>query len=165
MEVKRGIKRSRVYVSASSSSSNETSMPPSFPIPSSSLSASSLKGSSQGPPSPMHEHGEPSEVFPVVDLTSEEEDAPDTSRDEKIAWKLFSDLNHGLLGPPSNDNIIVLNDSEEEEEVQEDDRANAEAAPSSIGNSLAPSTSATADDDAPDKVQDDSSGGGTPDRV
>jgi hypothetical protein len=34
-----------------------------------------------------------------VDLTSKEEDAaPNTSRDEEIACKLFSDLNHSLLG-------------------------------------------------------------------
>jgi hypothetical protein len=33
----------------------------------------------------MYEHGEPSEGFPVVDLSSEEEDAfPDTSHDEEI---------------------------------------------------------------------------------
>jgi hypothetical protein len=48
----------------------------------------------------------------VADLTSEEEeDAPDTSRDEEISRKLFGDLNRGLLGPPGDDNIIILNDS------------------------------------------------------
>jgi hypothetical protein len=51
----------------------------------------------------VYEHDEPSEGFPVVDLSLEEKDAmPDTSRDEEIAWKIFGGLNHGLLGPPGN---------------------------------------------------------------
>jgi hypothetical protein len=64
----------------------------------------------------MYEHGEPSEGFPVVDLSSsEEEDAfPDTSRDEEITRKLFGGFNRGLLGPPGDGRIIILNDSDEE---------------------------------------------------
>jgi hypothetical protein len=100
----------------------------------------------------------------MVDLIlEEEEDAPDTSRDEEIARKLFNDLNHGLLGPPSDDSIIVLSNSEEEEGVREDDRTNAKVMPSSTRNSPAPS--AATDDNAPDEVQDDSSGSGTSDWV
>jgi hypothetical protein len=141
-------------------------MPPSSPIASSPPPASSLGGLSQGPLSPMYKHGEPFEGSLVVDLSSEEEDAsPDTSRDEEISQKLFGDLNRGLLGPPGDGNIIILIDSNEEEEVQEDDRANAEATPSSARNFPAPITSAAADDDAPDEVQDCSSGGDTPDPV
>jgi hypothetical protein len=64
----------------------------------------------------MYEHGEPSEGFPMVDLSSQEEDtAPNTSRDEDIIRKLFDDLKCDLLGPPGDGNIIILNDSEEEE--------------------------------------------------
>jgi hypothetical protein len=87
----------------------------------------------------MHEHGEPSEGFSVVDLSSKEEYAfLDTSRDEEIARKLFGDLKRVLLGPPDDNNMIFLSDSDEEEEVREDDHVDAEAAPFFVGDSLAP---------------------------
>jgi hypothetical protein len=70
----------------------------------------------------------------------------------------------GFLGLPESGNVIVLNDSKEEEEACDDDRADAEATPSSTGDSSAPTVFAT-DDEAPDGVQDGSSGGSTPDRV
>jgi hypothetical protein len=90
----------------------------------------------------MYEHSEPSEGFSVVDLSSGEEDAtPDTSQDEEITRRLFSNLNRCLLGPPDDGHIIILNDSKEEEEVREDDDADGEAAPSSDRNSPASTTS------------------------
>jgi hypothetical protein len=101
----------------------------------------------------MYEHGEPSEGFLVVDLSLGEDNAfPDTSRDEEIARKLFDGLNHMILGMPSDDNVIFLSDSDddEEEEACKDDRADAEATPSSAGDSLAPTASATNDDDGPE---------------
>jgi hypothetical protein len=108
----------------------------------------------------MHEHSESSEGFLVMDLTSTEEDAaPDTSQDEEIACKLFGDLNCGLLGPLGDNNVIILSDSEEEDEMREDDRVDTEVASSSARNSPAP---AAIDEDTPDEVQGDSSGGGTP---
>jgi hypothetical protein len=83
----------------------------------------------------MHEHGEPSERFPVVDLSPEEVDSlPDTSQDEEIAQKLFGDLNCGLLGMPHDDNIIILSDFNKEEEVRMDDRD--EVVPSSAASPL-----------------------------
>jgi hypothetical protein len=91
-------------------------MPQPSPTVSSLPPASSPEGSSQGPSSPMYEHGEPFEGFSMVELSSEEEDViPDTSQDEEITQKLFNDLNHGLLGPPGDDHIIVLSDPDEEE--------------------------------------------------
>jgi hypothetical protein len=106
----------------------------------------------------MYEHDGPSEEFLVVDLSSEEEEATsDTSQDEDITHKLFSDLNRGLLGPSSNGSIIIISDTEEEA-VYEDDHADADAAPSSLRVSQAPSIAAN--NDAPDGVQDDSSDGG-----
>jgi hypothetical protein len=102
----------------------------------------------------------------VVNLSLGEEDTfPDTSWDGEIAQKLFNDLNHGLLRPPDDGNVIILSDSEEEEEeeeedVREDDHTYADIAPSSTMNSLTPTFSAAADDDAFDGVQDGSSGGG-----
>jgi hypothetical protein len=85
----------------------------------------------------MYEHGEPSEGFPMVDLSSEEEEATsDTSWEEEITHKLFGDLNHDLLRPPGDDNVIIISDSKEEEDVREDDDVDAEVAPSSTWNSL-----------------------------
>jgi hypothetical protein len=81
--------------------------------------------------------------------------APDTSRDEEIARKLFSDLNCSHLRPPDNGNVIVISNFEEEEEVREDDHADAGAMPFSPRNSLAPSA-CVADDN---EVQGDSSDG------
>jgi hypothetical protein len=108
----------------------------------------------------MYEHDGPSEEFLVVDLSLEEEEAaPDTSQDEDITHKLCGDLNCGLLRPSSNGSIIIISDTEEEA-VYEDDHADADAdaAPSSLRVSHAPSIAA--DNDTPDGVQDDSSDGG-----
>jgi hypothetical protein len=105
----------------------------------------------------MYEHGDPSQGLLVVYLSSEDDDvAPDTSRNEDIAHKLFSNLNCGILEPSDDDHVIVISDSEEEKEVRKDDHA--EAAPFSLRDSPATSTSAAADDDAHDGVQYDSSG-------
>jgi hypothetical protein len=86
MEEKRGIKHSCSSVSGSLSSSNGAPMPP--PSPSESLPppVSSLDVSSHRPPSPVREHGRPSEGILMVDLSSkEEEDAlPKTSWDEEF---------------------------------------------------------------------------------
>jgi hypothetical protein len=88
----------------------------------------------------------------VVNLDSEDEDedldAPDTSRDEEIARKLFGDLNCDLLGSPDDGKVIVVSDFYEEE--HEDDHANANATPSSLRVSPVPSASATDDDGTPD---------------
>jgi hypothetical protein len=69
-----------VYASASSSSFSDASTP----LPSLTRFSPPLayppEVSSLGLLSPMYEHGEPSEGFPVVDLSPEEEDAfPNTS--------------------------------------------------------------------------------------
>jgi hypothetical protein len=109
----------------------------------------------------MKEHGGPSEEIPVVDLSSDEEDGlPDTSWDEEFAWRLFDDLNCGLLGLPGDGNVIILSDSDEQEEVHKEDTVDAKAAPPSVLNSPAPTVSATNADDAPEGEQDDNSDGG-----
>jgi hypothetical protein len=166
MGVKRGIKCSHVYVSVSSSSSSDALTPPSSPTGSLPPPASSLEGLIPGAAVPNVQAWQALWGFPMVDLSSGEEDTfPDTSRDEEIAWKLFGNLNRGLLGPPGDDNFIVLSDSDKEKEVREDDRTDSEAAPSSVGDSPAPIAFTADDDDAPNGVQDDSNGGSTPDRV
>jgi hypothetical protein len=118
--------------------------------------------SSHRPPSPVCEHGGPSEEIPVVDLSSDEEEIalPDTSRDEEFARRLFDDLNRGVLGPPDDNNIIILNGSYEEEEVCEEITVDAKSTPPSDVNSPAPFVSVANADDAPTKVQDDNSDGG-----
>jgi hypothetical protein len=44
----------------------------------------------------------------------------DTSHDEKIARKLFDDLNRDILGPPGDGKIIIINDSDDDNEAQEE---------------------------------------------
>jgi hypothetical protein len=133
-------------------------MPPPSPSRSPLPPDSPPEVSSRRPPSPVYEHGRPFEGISVVDLSSEEEDAfPNTSRDEECARKLFDDLNRGLLGPPTDNNIIILSDFDE---VREEDVVDAEAGLSSVVNSPTPTISATDDTNAPDRVPDDSNDGG-----
>jgi hypothetical protein len=161
MEDNRGTKRSRSSVSGSSSSSSDASTPPSSPSRSLPPPASPPDVSSRRPPSPVYEHSGSSEGIPVVDLSSaEEDDLPDTSRDEEFARKLFSDLNYGLHGPPGDDNVIILSDTDEEEVVHEEDITYAEAAPPSAVNSPTPTVCATDVDDASEGKQDNNSDGG-----
>jgi hypothetical protein len=99
----------------------------------------------------------------MVDLASssgEEYFFADTSWDEELARKLFSDLNRDILGPPDDDKIIILSDSDDEDEAHEDAAVNAEAVPPPAVNSPVTLTSAADADKTPDGVQDDSSDGG-----
>jgi hypothetical protein len=138
-------------MSGSSSSSSDASMPPSSPSESLPPLVSPSDVSSHRLPSPVREHGRPSEGISVVDLSfGEEDDFLDTSHDEEFTRRLFDDLNRGLLGP--------LGD--EEEEVREEDTVDAEATPPSIVNSPAPTVSAIDADDVFEEKQDDNSDGG-----
>jgi hypothetical protein len=113
----------------------------------------------------VFEQGVTSKRISVVDLSSDEEDLfPDTSWDEEFITKLFGDLNHRLLGSPSDGNVIILSDSDENEEmVCEEDAADADAAPPSTVMSSAPTISTTDADDASEGVQNDSNDSHTPD--
>jgi hypothetical protein len=98
-----------------------------------------------------------------VDLalsSGEEEPVADTSRDEEIARKLFSDLNRDILGPPGDGKVIVISDSDDEDETHEDAAVNTEAAPPSAANSTDSPTSASDVDETPDGVLDDNADGG-----
>jgi hypothetical protein len=58
----------------------------------------------------------------VIDLSSfsdEEDLIAATSHEFEFAQRLFGELNHVVLGPPSDDKIIVLSDSNEEEVREE----------------------------------------------
>jgi hypothetical protein len=70
---------------------------------------------------------------------------------------LFGDLNHNLLGLPSDGMVIVLSDFDEEEEVREETAANADAASSDVVKSSTPAASVTDADEDLGKMQDDSS--------
>jgi hypothetical protein len=159
MSVKCSVKRSQVYSSKSSSSSDVSTLP-SSPTPPSLSSAFSPKDSPQGPPSIMVVYGVPPEGLSAVapEIEDEEEDweVLDTLRDEEITHKLFSDLNRDLLVMPSDSKVIVISDFKEEE--HEDDHTNVNVVPSSLRVPPTPSTSATDDDGTPDQVQDDSNG-------
>jgi hypothetical protein len=99
----------------------------------------------------------------VVDLSSDEEDPiPDTSRDEELAKRLFSDFNRELLRTPDDSKVIILNNSNEEEEVREEDATDIEDTPSSTMKSPTPAADA---DDTPEGVQDGSNDSRTPDRA
>jgi hypothetical protein len=98
-----------------------------------------------------------------VDLalsSGREDSVADTSRDEKLARKLFSDLNRDILGPSGDGKIIVLSDSDDEDETSEDAAVNAKAAPPSAANSTDSPTSAPNADETPDGVSDDNADGG-----
>jgi hypothetical protein len=99
----------------------------------------------------------------MVDLASssgEEDFFADTSRDEELARKLFSDLNRDILGPPGDGKIIILSDSDDEDEAHEDAAVNVEVVPPSAVNSPVTLASAADADKTPNGVQDDSSDGG-----
>jgi hypothetical protein len=76
--------------------------------------------------------------------------------------KLFSDLNHELLGLPNKGKVIILSDFDEEE-VHEEEIIDTEVTPSSAVKSPTPTASITDTDDAPEGVQDDSKDGRAPD--
>jgi hypothetical protein len=72
---------------------------------------------SRRPCSPVFEQGIASEKTPMIDPSSF---IVDTSRDEKLARKLFGDLNRDILMPPGDGKIIVLDYSNDDDEAQEE---------------------------------------------
>jgi hypothetical protein len=161
MEDKKNLKRPRSPSDEGFSSPSKASTPP--------PSHSGSPPPTQSPPVTSSrrlcltpcEQGGPSEPVPVVDLalsSGEEDFVADTSRDEKLARKLFGDLNRDILGPPGDGKIIVLSDSKDEK--PEDAAVNAKAAPFSTANSTDSPTSAPDADETPDGVSDDNADGG-----
>jgi hypothetical protein len=168
IEDKRGTKRSRSPSKEGSSSPSGSSMPPLALSTSPPRPGSPSEVFSRHPCSLVFEQGGPFEKVLVVDLSSSsDEDSliPNTSRDEEFIKRIFGELNYDVLGLSGDDKIIILNDSndeEEEEDVHEEDATDAEAAPSSVVRSLAPSASTDDTDkgDTPDRVIGGSSSGG-----
>jgi hypothetical protein len=167
IEDKRGTKRSRSPSKEGSSSPSGSSMPPLALSRSPPRPGSPSEVFSCHPCSLVFEQGGPFEKVLVVDLSSSsDEDSliPNTSRDEEFIKRIFGELNCDVLGLSGDDKIIILNDSndDEEEEVHEEDATDAEAAPSSVVRSLAPSASTDDTDkgDTPDRAIGGSSSGG-----
>jgi hypothetical protein len=163
MEDKKNLKRPRSPSDEGSSSPNKDSTPPPSRSGSPPPTQSPPATSSRRPCLPLCEQGGPSEPVPVVDLassSSEEDSVADTSRDEELARKLFSDLNRDILWLPGDGKIIVLSDSDDEDETHEGVVVNTEATPPSAANSVDSPTSAPDADDTPDGVPDDNADGG-----
>jgi hypothetical protein len=89
----------------------------------------------------------------------------DTSHDEEIARKLFSDLNRDILEPPSDSKIIILDDSDDDDEAQEEKTADIESttAPASVDDAPAEARIDNSDDQRPNQEVDggDNSGRST----
>jgi hypothetical protein len=74
-------------------------------------------------------------------------------RDDEFTKKLFSNLNHDILGSSDDDKIMILSDSdEEEEEVHEEKTTSNETAATSAAVNPTSTTSTDADD-APMEVK------------
>jgi hypothetical protein len=69
------------------------------------------------PYSLVFEQGNASRKIPMLDPYSF---IADTSRDEEISRKLFSNLNCDILKPPGDGKIIILDDSDDDGEAQEE---------------------------------------------
>jgi hypothetical protein len=148
MKDKRGTKRAHSPSKEGSPSPDGAKTPPPMPSSSPPPLKSPLDVSSHCPHSPVWEKGGSSKKAPVVDLSSSSDEGDPPRR-------LFGDLNHDFLGPPSDSKIIILSDSnEEEEEMREEKVTDAEATPSSAARSPAPIASADDADkgDAPDRM-------------
>jgi hypothetical protein len=101
-----------------------------------------------------------------VDLSLDEEEIfPDTLRDDDFATRLFGDLNHGLLGPPSDGKVTIISDSDEEEEVREEDAADADVALPSAVKTPAPTASTADVDDAAKGTPNGSNDGRSPNQA
>jgi hypothetical protein len=148
MEGKRDIKRECSPSAEGSPTASDAKTPLPAPSGTTSPPESPAEVSSRHPRSPVLEQCGPSEMAPVVDLSSpqdEEEPIHDIARDFEFVQRLFGELNRDLLGPPGDGKVIILSDSnEEEEEVHEENSVGTEdAATSAVVN---PVSTASADD-------------------
>jgi hypothetical protein len=102
----------------------------------------------------------------MIDLflsLDEENFIVDTSHDVEFARKLFGDLNHDILGPPSDGKIIILNDSDEEKEAPNEKTVDTKLTATSATVNQAPTASTTADD-VPEGAKKDNSDDQGPDQ-
>jgi hypothetical protein len=85
----------------------------------------------------------------------------DTSRNEELTRKLFSDLNRDILGPLGNGKIIIIDNSNDDGETQEKTTdIKSTAAPASVDDAPAEARIGNSDDQEPDKEVDGSDNNG-----
>jgi hypothetical protein len=131
MEDNRGIKCECSPSAEGSPLLDDAKIPPPAPSGSPPPSGSPSEVSSRRLCSPVFEQGNASEKTPMINPSSF---IVDTSRDEKLARKLFGDLNRDIIGPPGDSKIIVLDDSDDNDEAQEEKTVGIESttAPASV---------------------------------
>jgi hypothetical protein len=102
-------------------------------------------------------------VFDLYSSSDEEDLIAATSRDFEFTQRLFGELNHTILGLPSDGKVIILNDSDEEKEAHEEKTTDTEPAGTSA--TVNPASTASADtDDAPTGAKNDNSDDQGPDQ-
>jgi hypothetical protein len=155
MEDKKGIK------CEPSLSIEGSPLPDNAKTPSSTLSGSPPPSGSPTEVSSHHryslvfEQGSASGMTPVSGPSSL---VVDTSCDEKFARKLFGDLNHGILGPPSDGKIIIIDDSDDDDEAQEGGSAGIEL--TTVPDSIVDASTGARVDNSDDQGSDQEADGG-----
>jgi hypothetical protein len=115
MEDKRDIKCEPSPSAEGSPLPDDVETPPPAPSGSPPPPGSPSVVSSCRPYSLVFEQGNASRKTPMLDHSSL---IVDTSHDEKLARKLFGDLNRDILRPPDDGKIIVLDDSDDDGEAR-----------------------------------------------
>jgi hypothetical protein len=153
MEDKRAIKRERSPSAEGSLLPDDVETPPSTPSGSPPQPGSPSEVSSRRPCSPVFEQGNASRKTLMIDPSSF---IVDTSRDEELVRKLFSDLNCDILGPPGDGKVIVLDDSDYDNEAQDEKTIGTQSttAPASADDAPAEAKISNSDDQGPDQEAD-----------
>jgi hypothetical protein len=96
----------------------------------------------------VSEQGNASRKIPMLEPSSF---IVDTSCDEEITRKLFSDLNRDILGSPGDGKIIILDDSNNDGKAQEETTAEIEStvAPASTDDAPVEARIDNSDDEGP----------------
>jgi hypothetical protein len=164
MEDKIGIKHERSPSVEGNYLSDDAEIPPPAPSGSAPPPGSPSIVSSRRPCSLVFEQGNASGKTPMLDPSLF---IVDTSHDEELARKLFSDLNRDILGSPGDGKIIVLDDSDDDGEAQEEKTTGIEfmVAPTSANGAPTEANIGNSDDQGPDQEADggDNSGRSTGD--
>jgi hypothetical protein len=154
MEDKKGVKRERSPSAERNPLPDDAKTPP--PAPSGSPPPpGSLSEVSSRRRSPMFEQDSALGTTLVSDPSSL---VVDTSRDEEFARKLFSDLNHDILGPPGDCKIIIIDDSDDDDEAQEEGTAGVK--PMTVLASAVDAPAGTRVDNSDDQGSDQEADGG-----
>jgi hypothetical protein len=153
MEDKRGTNRECSPSAKGSPLLDDAETPPPVPSGSPPPLGSPSVASSRRPLSLVFEQGNASRKIPLLEPSSF---IVDTSRDEKIARKLFGDLNRDILGPHSDGKIIILDDSDDDDEAQEETTIEIEStvAPASVDDAPTEARIDNSDDQGPEQEAD-----------